>query len=98
MIAAHFKPSDEVLKEIEQATKCYLCRGDLNTYGSARYNICTKICKEAGIDNPTKDDLVGAIPAFNYHAQKIIDKYLEEKYRNENRAEQETTGCGAESC
>ena len=80
MIAAHFKPSDEVLKEIEQAAKCYICKGDLTAYGTARYEICTKICKEAGIENPTQNDLVGALPAFNYHAQKIIDAHLSEKY------------------
>lgn len=80
MIAAHFKPSDEILKEIEQAAKCYICKGDLTAYGIARYEICTKICKEAGIENPTQNDLVGALPAFNYHAQKIIDAHLSEKY------------------
>lgn len=80
MIAAHFKPSDEVLKEIEQAAKCYICKGDLTAYGTARYEICTKICKEAGIEKPTQNDLVGALPAFNYHAQKIIDSHLSEKY------------------
>ena len=86
MIAAHFKPSDEVLEEIKQATKCYICRGDIAAHGSARYEICTKICKEAGIENPNKFDLVGALPAFNYHAQKVIDAYLNEKYANEDRS------------
>ena len=51
MITAHFKPSDGVLKEIEQSVKCYLCKRDLNKYGADRYEICTKICKEAGIEN-----------------------------------------------
>lgn len=88
MIAAHFKPSEDILKEIEQIVTCYICERDLNKYESDRYEICNKICKEAGIENPTHDDLVGAIPAFNYHAQKIIDKYLEEKYHHENRLEQ----------
>ena len=88
MIAAHFRPSDEVLEEITQATRCYLCKGDLTKYGTDRYEICTKICKEAGIENPTKDDLVGALPAFNYHAQKIIENHLDEKYcHGKDRAE-----------
>ena len=98
MIAAHFKPSDEILEDIKRATTCYLCKGDLNKYGTDRYKICAKICKEAGIENPTKDDLVGAIPAFNYHAQKVIDKHLEGKYHHEDRAEQETAGCSVEGC
>ena len=80
MIAAHFKPSDEVLEEIRQAATCYMCKGDLIKYGTDRYEICTKICKEAGIETPTKDDLVRALPAFNYHAQKVIESYLNKKY------------------
>lgn len=80
MIAAHFKPSDSVLEKIRQATTCYLCKGDLTKYGADRYEICTEICKEAGIENPTNEDLVGAIPAFNYHAQKVIEEHLNKKY------------------
>ena len=83
MIDTHFKPSDEVLKEIEQAVKCYLCKGNLTKYGTDRYTICSKICKEAGIKNPTQLDLVGALPVFNYHAQKIIDANKSKKYADD---------------
>ena len=83
MIAAHFKPSDDVLEKIRQATTCYLCKRDLTKYGSDRKEICMEICKQAGIENPTIEDLVGAIPAFNYHAQKVIDEHLDRKYHHE---------------
>ena len=83
MINAHFKPSDELLKEIEQAVKCYLCKGNLTKYGDDRYTVCIKICKEAGIENPNQNDIIGVLPAFNYHAQKVIDAHLSEKYKND---------------
>ena len=46
-----------------------------------RYSICEDICKEIGIDHTNKHNLVSVLPAYNYHFDKFVDKFLEYKHR-----------------
>lgn len=86
MINAHYKPSEEIIQKIDKLVKKYLydCEIGPAEWGIGRYDICMEIAKEAGIENPTKNDAIDFLPAFTYHADKIMDKYLSMKYEGKN--------------
>lgn len=88
MIKAHFRPSDETIERIGILVKGFILDGTINLsqYGSERFAICKQIANEAGLNNPDVNDLVGCMPAFEYHASKFFDKYISEKYNKSGDA------------
>lgn len=81
MLNAHYKPSQSIIDRIEEVARIYIFEGDLSKCESMRYSICEDICKEIGIDHTNKHNLVSVLPAYNYHFDKFVDKFLEYKHR-----------------
>ena len=81
MLNAYYKPSQAIIDRIEEVARIYILEGDPSRCESMRYSICEDICKEIGIDHTNKNNLVSVLPAYNYHFDKFMDKFLEYKHR-----------------
>lgn len=88
-----YVPSEDIINEIKQAIKCFKCKGNLTDYGSTRYNICIKMCKEAGVEDPTTNDAVRMLNTFNIYAMEELENYLKEKYHGISSEQGSKSSC-----